>query len=242
MSTFSDEQKRAVLGVMLAQTALTLAHSLKTRGLRRTLLFAALGIGIPSGAEYLAINCARALRHHTEPQLANVPLPIMVGWYNAAYPTFAAVEALLAPLELKGTRHLIVLPLLTAIAATSLDTLLDPMGLDQGLWEWTEGGPYAADIVGPNGVAGIPVGNFVGWLVLTSLVPALYLALTRNERPAQAAGRTAALLLVPNALAALGWAAQRGKLRFVLPALPALLLLALALFWRPPENAKKEAA
>jgi uncharacterized membrane protein len=135
-----------------------------------------------------------------------------------------------------------VLPLLTAIAATSLDTLLDPMGLDQGLWEWTEGGPYAADIVGPNGVAGIPVGNFVGWLVLTSLVPALYLALTRNERPAQAAGRTAALLLVPNALAALGWAAQRGKLRFVLPALPALLLLALALFWRPPENAKKEAA
>lgn len=242
MSTFSDEQKRAVLGVMLAQTVLTLAHSLKTRGLRRTLLFAALGIGIPTSAEYLAINRAQVLRHHSEPQLANVPLPIMVGWYNAAYPSFAAVEALLAPLELQGTRRLVVLPLLTAMIATSLDTLLDPMGLDQGLWEWTEGGPYAADIVGPNGVAGIPVGNFVGWLVLTSLVPALYLALIRNKRPAQAAGRTAALLLLPNVLAALGWAARRGKLRFVLPALPALLVFALALLWGAPPDAHEATA
>jgi uncharacterized membrane protein len=242
MNTLSDEQKRAVLGVTLAQTALTLAHSLRTRGLRRTVLFAALGIGIPTGAEYLAINRAGVLRHHSEPQIANVPLPIMVGWYNAAYPTFAAVAALLAPLELEGSRRLVVLPLLTAMTATSLDALLDPMGLDQGLWEWTEGGPYAADIVGPNGVAGIPVGNFVGWLVLTSLIPALYLALIRNERPAQAAGRTAALLLLPNVLAALGWAARRGKLRFVLPALPALVVLALALFRRSPENAGKEAA
>jgi hypothetical protein len=47
---------------------LSVIYSLWTRGLCRTLLFAALGNAIPVLGEHLAVNVLKVLRHHARPQ------------------------------------------------------------------------------------------------------------------------------------------------------------------------------
>ncbi len=52
---------------------LSLAHSLWTRGFRRTLLFGILGHTMPVLGEYAVVNVLKVLRHHVEPQANGIP-------------------------------------------------------------------------------------------------------------------------------------------------------------------------
>ena len=88
MSSPDPRLSRAVTAHAVAVAGLSAAHSLRARGLRRTLLFATLANAIPAIGEYLAINVLGSLRHHTRPQSGGVPLPITLGWYNISYATF----------------------------------------------------------------------------------------------------------------------------------------------------------
>lgn len=153
----------------LAGTGLTLAHSLWSRGPRRTVAFTALGLGLPLASEFAGVNILRVVRHHTYPQVRGVPLAA-VAWYSIGYAAHALVEDLLVRVGVGARGRRWAVPAGTAALATSLDLILDCFGLDMGLWEWRDGGPYAREIVGPNGKAGIPVANFTGWVVLTGSV------------------------------------------------------------------------
>ena len=211
----------------LLSAGLIAGQSVRTRGVRRTAVFAALGLGLPALAEAYAVTLRRELRHHMQPQLKGVPLNAILGWYTITYAVFSLLESI-------GRRHGLnrrvphrVLPPSTAAVATSLDLILDCVGLDLGLWEWSQGGPYAPEVVGPNGQHGIPVANFVSWLALTGSVTGCYLLLeprlgegppsrgTAGQRPATA-GRTAALVLLPYYLAGAGWALGRRRPRYLL--------------------------
>lgn len=211
----------------LLSAGLIAGQSVRTRGVRRTAVFAALGLGLPALAEAYAVTLRRDLRHHMQPQLKGVPLNAILGWYTITYAVFSLLESI-------GIRHGLdrhvqrwVLPPSTAAVATSLDLILDCVGLDLGLWEWSQGGPYAPEVVGPNGQHGIPVANFVGWLALTGSVTGCYLLLeprlgegppprgTAGRRLATA-GRTAVLVLLPYYLAGAGWALGRRRPRYLL--------------------------
>lgn len=216
----------------LAGTALTLAQSLRARGGRRTVLFAALGMGLPVAAEYTAVNVARMIRHHSRPQVRGVPLAA-VAWYNIGYASYALIEALLAGSYMSSAARRWVGPMGTALVATSLDLIFDPFGLDLGLWEWRDGGAYAREIVGPNGKAGIPLANFAGWVALTGGIALGYewlagASIGSASSARTSAGREAALLLSPYYLAPAGWALlQRGPRYLVASALfPAALVAA----------------
>jgi hypothetical protein len=74
---------------------LSVVHSLWTRGLRRTLLFAALGNAIPVLGEHLAVNVLKVLRHHARPQVEGVPVAVALAWYNVGYGTFVMMTSLL---------------------------------------------------------------------------------------------------------------------------------------------------
>lgn len=219
---------QGVIGLGLA-----VAHSYRARGGRRTAIFSTLGLALPYAAEFVGINIFKALRHHSQPQVANVPLSTILGWHNITYATYAMVESVLADTPPPDRRW--AYPLATAAVATSLDLVLDCYGLDQGLWEWQGDGPYAQEIVGPNGKRGIPLLNYVGWLQLTSTVTALYqqLAVPLDEAPGNAgsaeAGRNAALLVLPFYLGAAVWAITAGKPQYLLYSalFPATLLAAL---------------
>ena len=207
-----------------AVASLSVAQSLRTRGLRRTLLFAALGGAIPLLGELGAIHVLGLLRHRVRPQIGGVPLAIALGWYNVGYNVFAVTEHLLTR---AGERERLAAPV-AALAATDLDLLLDVCGLDLGLWEWRDGGPYAPEVEGPNGRRGIPVLNFAGWIGLVSSLTLAYLRLA-PDAPRPAGGRGPALLLLSYYLPAAAWAMRRRRRKYLIYSAPFLAALLAAL-------------
>jgi uncharacterized membrane protein len=221
--------------------ALNVIHSLRTRGLRRTLLFGALGNAIPILGELLAIHVLGVIRHHIQPQTKGVPLAIALSWYNVGYGTLAVVNGAFNDGDKPRVRKSLI-PIV-ALTATSVDLLLDPFGLDLGLWEWSEGGPYAPEIKGPNGKCGIPLLNFAGWITLTTGVTLAYQHLrTRGDATEAAeseiggvpgAERSAALLLLSYYLPAAVWALMQGRHKYLLYSAPFATTLCAALKGRP---------
>jgi hypothetical protein len=109
--------------------------------------------------------------------------------------------------------------------------LLDPFGLDLGLWEWSDDGLYASEVKGPNGKRGIPLLNFAGWLALTTGVTLAYQRLQTGRNAADppansgesdgpSAERGAALLLLSYYLPAALWALKRGRREYLLYSTP----------------------
>ncbi len=244
MSRSDPRLSRAVTAHAVAVAAMSVAHSLRARGLRRTLIFAALGSAIPAVGEYLAINAVKALRHHARPQAKGVPLAIVLGWYNVSYTVFSVAESLMSAVDLKGSRRGWALPPAVALLATDLDLLLDPAGLDAGLWEWCDEGTYAREIQGHNGRRGVPLYNFAGWLAIESSIALAYRSLAPDEGTAgpgrpwapggRKAGRAAALLLLLYYLPAAAWATRRRAWRYLIYSAPFLGALCLALKGRRP--------
>lgn len=224
MSYLDPRLSKVVTAHSSIVAALNVIHSLRTRGLRRTLLFGALGNAIPILGELLAIHVLKVIRHHIQPQTRGVPLAIALGWYNVGYGTLAAVNGAFNDGDKpRATKSLIPT---VALAATSLDLLLDPAGLDLGLWQWNVDGSYAAEVEGPSGKRGVPLLNFAGWLGVTASVTLAY----QRLGPVFAAGsggvggpqtgRSAALLLLSYYLPAAAWAAKERRREYLLYSAP----------------------
>ncbi len=92
MSQLDPRLSKAVTAHSSIVAALNVVHSLRSRGIRRTLLFATLGNGIPILGELLAVHVLKMVRHHVQPQIRGVPLAISLGWYNVGYGTLAVVK------------------------------------------------------------------------------------------------------------------------------------------------------
>jgi len=69
VSELDPRLSKAVTAHSLIVAALNVVHSLRTRGLRRTLLFAALGNAIPILGELVAVHILGMLGHHARPQV-----------------------------------------------------------------------------------------------------------------------------------------------------------------------------
>ena len=240
MSHLDPRLSKAVTAHSSVVATLNLFHSLRTRGLRRTLLFAALANGIPILGELLAIHVLKVIRHHIQPQISGVPLAIVLGWYNIGYGTLTIVNGAFNDEDEPRVRKSLVAAV--ALVATSFDLLLDPFGLDLGLWEWGEGGPYASEVKGPNSKRGIPLLNFAGWIALTAGVTLAYQHLRTRGEATDAAGsqngggsdakRTAALLLLSYFLPAAVWALKRDRRKYLLYSVPFATMLWAALWGR----------
>ena len=236
MSELDPRLSKAVTAHSVIVAALSVVHSLRTRGLRRTLLFAAFGNAIPILGELVAVHVLKVLRHHVRPQVRGVPLAIALGWYNVGYGTLAMVKGTVneAADSHTSTENLALAPAV-ALAATSFDLLLDPFGLDLGLWEWSEDSAYASEVKGPNGKRGVPLLNFAGWIALTSSFTLAYQRLETGCDAAEAAGpgdaggsgagRDAVLLLLSYYLPAAVWALKRGRRKYVLYSAPFAMAL-----------------
>jgi uncharacterized membrane protein len=130
------------------------------RGGKRSLRLLLGSAAIAAGSELVAIRGTRQLRHHTQPQVAELPVTIPLSWYAFVAQAYGLAQAAV------GDHGPFAVAAATALLATATDLANDPFGLASGYWEWRDGGAYMPDVRGPNGAAGIPIGNYIGWLVI----------------------------------------------------------------------------
>ena len=227
MEDADPRRSKILLSLAALGTILNLADAARTAGARRGAGFLVLGVGLPAVGEVLATGPLNLLRHRTRPRLAGVPVAVLLGWYCAVRGSHAVARGALARMPLSDAARRRVLPPSAAIVGTSLDLLLDPAGLDAGLWEWKGDGAYARGVVGANGRRGVPLVNYLGWLTLVAgVVHAHERAFGGGEDQDD---RLPALLLLPPYLAAAIWAVRTRRPRYLLYSAPFPVAFVLAL-------------
>ena len=94
-------------------------------------------------------------------EVADVPVLVPLAWVMMAWPALAVARRLV------GARGRAATALVGAGALTAWDVFLDPQMVDAGHWAWADPTPALP------GVAGIPLTNFAGWLLVSLVVVAL---------------------------------------------------------------------
>ena len=207
---------KPILICTAVSAGLNLASSVRTRGVRRSVILFVLGTGLPAVGELLAMGPLKLLRHRVRFRIAGLPLGILLGWYSVIHGSFVVVGRVSERLYLGEGAKRMALPPLAALVGIGLDLILDPAGLDAGLWEWNADGAYAAEIKGANGNSGVPLINYLGWAALVGGVVYVY-ELGHEDEEVEL---LPAMLLLPYYLAAVGWALRRRRFRFLLYSAP----------------------
>jgi lycopene beta-cyclase len=115
--------------------------------------------------------------HYTEllqPQMAGVPLLIPLAWLMMLPPAWAIAQSIAPRFTLHAShssfRFALLFALLSACAFTAWDLFLDPQMVGWGFWVWEQPGQYF----------GIPLVNYLGWLLVSALIT---LAVNPRELP-----------------------------------------------------------
>ena len=181
-----------VLGLMIFVTW----HAVLTKGWRRSLIMFAASFLVAFTAEALGVNFGLVFGkyYYTEilgVQLFGVPLLAALAWEPIVYAAFC-ISDLVSPLVsglpgVSGLKPLLIWPaVIGALATTAWDMMIDPIAVSQGWWVWVEGGPYV-----PYVANGVPIQNFIGWLVVAFVINLLYRWLTeRAPQPPRSATLT----------------------------------------------------
>jgi uncharacterized membrane protein len=90
-----------------------------------------------------------------QPQVAGVPLAVVLAWFAMAVPAREVAARLVRP----GWRVVV----LGALALTAWDVMLDPQMVEEGYWVWAADGVWR----------GVPLSNYAGWLVSSAAVMAV---------------------------------------------------------------------
>ena len=218
MNDLGPRLSKLILVCAVLNAGLNLASSVRTRGARRSVFFFVLGVGLPAAGELLATGPLELLRHRVRYRMAGVPLAILLGWYAVIHGSFAVAGRIPERLHPGGGAKRRTSPALAALVGTSLDLILDPAGLDAGLWEWNADGAYASEVRGAHGRGGVPLVNYLGWTALVGGATHIYGLAPQNGDEEE--GLLPALLLLPCYLAAVGWALKRRRFGYLLYSAP----------------------
>jgi carotene biosynthesis associated membrane protein len=166
-----------------ARTAITIAtvvtfflasatHALLTRGLRWTAgyLAVSLGLGLAVEAVGRSTGFPFGVYDYTDSlgaKILGVPVVIPLAWAMMAYP------ALLAGQRLSRSRWFATV--IGAWLLATWDLFLDPQMVAEGHWIWADPTPALW------GVPGIPIGNYLGWLLTALAMMALLNLLPRTS-------------------------------------------------------------
>ena len=183
-----------VLGGLKVLTAIlalfSITHAWYAIGGRRTVAFFVLSAAISWAYEQVGVMTGLVFGayHYTDylgGKLGDVPLLIPLAWFMMIYPSFAtatlAVDGRPAGDASAARRpwQLVRLAVASAAVMTAWDLVIDPIlsGPSARAWVWETGGPYF----------GIPIQNYLGWLLTTFTVYVAYMAVERRWSEAAAA-------------------------------------------------------
>jgi len=166
-------QSAAVLVILY--NAWGLARTVKTFAVVTVLSYLAELLGSSTGLPFGKYHYTDIL----QPQIAGVPLLIPLAWLMMLLPAWAIAQIILSKTQsLKHevdegaqrksfefpSRDFVPLVvkhcLLSALAFTAWDLFLDPQMVGWGFWAWEKPGQYF----------GIPLSNYLGWVVVSALI------------------------------------------------------------------------
>lgn len=175
----------------------SLTHAWYSLGGRLTLAFFGLSaviawvyeqVGVATGLVYGAYYYTDYLGV----RLGHVPLLIPLAWFMMVYPSYV-IANLVVEGQATGTRRgavsLLRLACAGAVVMTVWDLVIDPIlsGPTIRAWVWETGGPYF----------GIPIQNYLGWLLTTFTVYLAYRAIEQRFRPEPAGALSARVAALP---------------------------------------------
>ena len=175
----------------------SLFHAWYALGWRHTLVFFALSAVISWVFEQVGVETGLVYGpyHYTEQlgvKLGHVPLLIPLAWFMMIYPSYI-IANLIADGQTIGTRgglgRIVWLSFLGALVMTAWDVVMDPVmsGPVHKSWIWEQGGPYF----------GVPVQNFIGWVLTTFTVYLLYRLFERRVALRPVGSITVAIAMLP---------------------------------------------
>jgi bisanhydrobacterioruberin hydratase len=155
-------------------------HAILTKGWKRSLLMFVLSYIIAFIAEVLGVNFGLIFgSYHYTPMLGiqplGVPLLAALAWEPIIYASFMMTNILIPFLPEQTTPwkkilfSYIGLSIMGAVATTAWDLMIDPIAVGHGWWVWHDGGAYVSNIGG-----GVPVTNFLGWLLVAFIINLVY--------------------------------------------------------------------
>ena len=161
-------------GQTLVLVLFSLTHAWYALGWRHTLVFFALSAVISWMFEQIGVATGLIYGpyHYTDvlgPKLGHVPLLIPLAWFMMIYPSYVIANLIASDRPTGSPEHsgrIIWLAVLSAAVMTAWDLVVDPVlsGPAVQAWIWEQGGAYF----------GIPIQNYVGWLLTTFTVYLLY--------------------------------------------------------------------
>jgi len=158
----------------------SLGHSWYALGWRPTLVFFSLTAVITWAFEQagVATGAVYGAYHYTEQlgaKLGLVPVLIPLSWFMMVYPSYVLANLIVSGRPTSSGREgfgrIVWVSFVGGAVITAWDLLIELTSSGPGgAWIWEEGGPYF----------GVPVQNFVGWVLTTFAVYLVYLLLERR--------------------------------------------------------------
>lgn len=159
--------------------AFALGHAVWTLGWRHALVFFGLAfvVGLAFEAVGVATGWVYGGYHYSPrlgPQLFRVPVLIPMSWFMVVYLAHAVTERLTGGAGQPRTASRAALAcVLGAVVATAWDVVADPQMARTNLWVWEQPGEFF----------GVPVQNFIGWMITSFVVLVAYRAATWKWPP-----------------------------------------------------------
>jgi len=175
----------------------SLCHAVYTLGWRQAAIFFVLSAVISWLYEQIGVETGLIYGpyHYTDRlgiKLGHVPVLIPIAWFMMIYPSHV-IANLIGIGKPRGSGHnlmqIIWLSALGAMTMTAWDLIMDP-GMSSPpaqAWIWHEGGPYF----------GVPLQNFIGWLLTTFTVYLVYRLVERRIGVQPLGVMTMALAVLP---------------------------------------------
>ncbi len=174
-------ERGLLFGVALSvilQAALAVLFLYQASGARRAAILVATvavvawaseAVGSKTGFPFGAYHYTNRL----QPQLLGVPLLIPLAWLMMLPPAWAVAKRITPRLSTGNRSSGLPFVAVSALAFTVWDLFLDPQMLHWGLWVWDQPGQYL----------GIPLSNYLGWFLVSTLITVLVRTPALPTRP-----------------------------------------------------------
>jgi len=161
----------------------SLFHAWYSIGWRKTLVFFVITAAVSWGYEQVGVETGLIYGnyHYTDylgQKIGHVPIIIPLAWFMMIYPSYMIANLIFSKkpfLQNNKIPKIILLSLLSAGIMTAWDSVIDPYlsGPTVNAWIWEDGGPYF----------GIPIHNFLGWILTTFSIYTIYRIFENKTKP-----------------------------------------------------------